>query len=369
MNEVYIVKAKRSVIGKIGGILSTVPPEKVAAAVLAEVAEDLPAIDGVILGNAVGEGGNLARHSLLEAGLDQRISGLTVDSQCASGLDAILTAARFIQAGAGDCYLAGGVESTSLEPTRFRAGEQLALKRAAFAPAQIGDPDMAQSAEQVASRFAISKVRQDQYAYECYRRSYQAHLHGQFEEEKIRAHQGIKDEGIRQMTERLLERVPPINGTNGTITAANSCEKSDGAAVVVLMSKKACIAAGITPWLTFVDGVRAGFDPNYASLSPLHGVETLLERQSLSITAIDRIEFNEAYAVQLIACSEQLQLDLARVNVSGGALALGHPYGASGAINVCRLFYEMQRSDARYGMAVIGAAGGVGCAALFKKVI
>lgn len=368
MNDVYLVKAKRSVVGKIGGILSLTPPEKVAAAVLAELGTGLPTIDGVVMGNAVGEGGNIARHALLEAGLNEGVSGLTVDSQCASGLDAILIASRFIQAGAGDIYLAGGVESTSLEPIRMRASEKKALSRAAFAPADIGDPDMAVSAELVADRFGVSRARQDQYALESYRRAYQAQEEARFEDEKIDAHKGIKDEGIRQVSERLLHRMPPITNPNGTITAANSCEKSDGAAAVLLMSKKACMEAGIHPWLKFVDGVRAGYDPNYASLSPLKAVRTLLKRQSLQIDSVDRIEFNEAYAAQIIACAEQLQLDLTRVNVSGGALTLGHPYGASGAINVCRLFREMDRSAASYGMAVIGAAGGVGCAALFQRV-
>ncbi|RQW22708.1 acetyl-CoA C-acyltransferase [Bacillus sp. C1-1] len=367
MNAVYVVKAKRTVIGKKGGIHKKVSPEKLAAAVLAELGKALP-VDGVIMGNAVGEGGNIARHSLLEAGFHPSVPGLTVDSQCGGGLEAIVTAARFIQAGAGDCYLAGGVESTSLEPARFRVGEKTPIPRASFAPADIGDPDMAASAESVAEEFRITRAQQDAYALESYRRAYEADLEGRFDEEKILAHQGIRDEGIRKLSERLVKRMPPLTMPSGTITAANSCEKSDGAAAVILMSEKACREAGVKPWLQFVDSVSAGDDPNYASISPIRAIQKLLYRNSLHIDAIGRMEFNEAYAAQLIACGKHIPLSFSRVNVSGGALTLGHPYGASGAINVCRLFHELLRCNMKYGIATVGAAGGVGTAALFKKV-
>ncbi|MFP7334180.1 thiolase family protein [Shouchella clausii] len=377
MNDVFIVKAKRTAVGKIGGILATQRPEVLAASVIKEIVAGLPfpEIDGVVLGNAVGEGGNIARLSLLESGLPVGVPGVTVDVQCGSGLEAIIVAARHIQAGDGDVYLAGGVESTSLEPKRIAANMagnrrewHQTIERARFSPESLGDPDMAEAAENVAEQRKIGRDAQDEYTAESYRRAWAAEQKGLFRDEKIAAHRDLADEGIRQMPDRLLKRVPPLY-SGGTVTAANSCAKSDGAALVLLMSKQACVRYHMKPMLAFVDAARAGYDPHFASISPVPAIRKLLAKQKQDLSDIDLIELNEAYAVQMVALQQELGLDKEKLNVSGGALAIGHPYGASGAINVCRLAAEMKRRDAKFGLSAIGAAGGLGIAALFANVV
>ncbi|WP_078394399.1 acetyl-CoA C-acyltransferase [Shouchella patagoniensis] len=369
MNEVFIVRAKRTVIGQKRGLLANNRPEKLAAMVFHHLTDGIPfeQIDGVILGNAVGEGGNIARLSLLEAGLSMSIPGTTIDGQCGSGLDAIITAARQIQVGAGEVYIAGGTESTSLEPERIPTNGLAPLTRARFSPETIGDPDMAVAAENVATLYGISREQQDAYAARSYERAYIAEQEGRFRQEKIYEHRYLADEGIRKVSERLLKRMPSISNQAGSVTAINSCAKSDGAAAVLLMSKEACERLGFDPILTFIDGASAGCDPNLASFSPVPAIRKLLDRQKLRLDQVDLVEWNEAYAAQMVACSQELNLDASKLNRSGGALTLGHPYGASGAINVVRLVHEMSSSGAKIGLSAVGAAGGNGTAALFYK--
>ncbi|WP_353625964.1 thiolase family protein [Bacillus sp. JCM 19041] len=223
------------------------------------------------------------------------------------------------------------------------------------------------AAENVATLYGISRKQQDAYTARSYERAFVAEQEGRFRQEKIKEHRHLADEGIRQVSERLLKRMPSISGPTGSVTAANSCAKSDGAAAVLVMSKEACERLGFDPIVTFIDGASAGCDPNLASLSPVPAIRKLFCRQKLTVDQVDLIEWNEAYAAQMVACSQELKVDINKLNRSGGALTLGHPYGASGAINVVRLVHEMANSGAEIGLSTVGAAGGNGTAALFRK--
>jgi acetyl-CoA C-acetyltransferase len=378
MNQAVIVQAYRTPIGKKGGMWRGTGAEFLAADVMKKLVCDSrlkPAeIDDVILGNAVGPGGNLARLSSLTAGFPLRVPGVTVDRQCGSGLEAINLAARLVQAGAGDIYLAGGTESTTRAPLKMEtfdtASEPRIYSRARFSPVEIGDPEMGEAAENVAERYHITREEQDQFALRSYTKAIQAMRNGEFLEE-IAPVQGIQlDETPRLTTryEKLLPRMQPAFRENGTVTAGNSCAFNDGASVALVMSQRKANALGLTPLLTFVDAVAEGVDPHYLGMGPVPAVQRLLKRNSLKIEDIDVVELNEAFASQVLACLKELKIPLDKVNGGGGAIAFGHPYGASGAILVTRLAREMKkRPHAQFGIATLGIGGGIGIAALFRK--
>ncbi|WLR53031.1 thiolase family protein [Bacillus tianshenii] len=380
MNQPVIVMAKRTAVGKVGGMLKNIPPEKLVSPLINTIIEQgqiCPTeIDDVILGNTVGPGGNLARLSALEAGLPVSVPGVTVDRQCGSGLEAINQAARLIQAGAGDIYLAGGVESTSLAPWKiekpsslYQPGGPHIFKRARFSPEAIGDPEMGVAAENVARKYDVTRDQQDRYALNSHEKAVAAQRNGWFDEEIVSIHGAEKDECPRPTTTfEKLSALPPIFVENGTVTAGNACPINDGAALVLVMSEQKCREYGLTPVLRFVDATAAGVDPNYLGIGPVPAVQKLLKRQSLSVAEIEIVEFNEAFASQVIASLNEIGLKQEMVNCSGGALALGHPYGASGAILVTRLFTEMKRKQLKKGLATLGIGGGLGLATLFEGI-
>ncbi|MCI4137562.1 thiolase family protein [Bacillus vallismortis] len=386
MNEAVIALAKRTPIGKIGGIFKELEPEYLAAQVIKEIinesnisSED---IDDVILGNTVGMGGNLARKSVLLAGLPLEVPGVTVDRQCGSGLEAINIAARLIQSGAGDIYLAGGMESTSRAP--WKVEKPLALHsvvpprmytRASFAPECIGDPDMGIAAENVAEFYKITKEEQDEFAYQSHQKAIQSMQTGRFKDEIVpiripgKHNHSIQTEDECPRKDTTLEkinRLSPVFKDGGTVTAGNACPINDGAAIVLLMSKSKAMEMGFNNHLTFIDSVSVGVDPNYLGIGPIPAVKKLLERNELSITDVDLVELNEAFASQVLASIKELNIPLSKLNIGGGAIALGHPYGASGALLVTRLFAEMQKSESEIGIATLGIGGGQGLATLLK---
>lgn len=315
------------------------------------------------MGNVVGPGGNIARLTVLEAGLPLSISGMTIDRQCSAGLEAIRTACYFIQGGAGRCYLAGGVESSSTSPYP---------KRARFSPERIGDPDMGEAAENVARKYQISREMQDEFALLSYKRSWNAFRKGYYNEEIVAA-QGINTDECfskERNMESLLKRAKPLFAKeNGTVTAANSCGINDGAAAVLVMEEGLAIELKIKPVLRFVDSEASGVHPGYPGISPVPAIRGLLERNGLTIGDVSLIELNEAFACKIAACARELAIPYEKLNVSGGALTMGHPYGASGAVLVTRLFYEAQRrNDAKYAIAAIGSGGGIGLAVLFEVI-
>ncbi|WP_134701769.1 thiolase family protein [Ammoniphilus sp. YIM 78166] len=377
MRQAVIVQAYRTAIGKKGGIWKEVAPEYLAAEVMKklirEQAIDPSQIDEVILGNAVGPGGNLSRLAALQAGFPAHVPGVTIDRQCGSGLEAINLAARLVQAGAGEIYLAGGVESTTRAPLKMEMlegqEEPRIYSRARFSPEEIGDPEMGEAAENVAEAYEVSREEQDDYARLSYQKAIYSKETGVFEQEIVAIHEIVEDESPRVTSNynKLLPRMKPVFRPQGTVTAGNSCGLNDGAAVALVMSREKAEHLRLLPLLVFVDAVAVGVDPNYLGIGPVPAIKKLLQRNHLTIEDIDLIEFNEAFASQVIASLKQLDIPWNKVNLGGGAIALGHPYGASGAILVTRLCREMLRNQAMYGIATLGIGGGIGVATLFRS--
>jgi len=382
-----VVAAKRTPVGRAGGVLAAVDMAGLMAPVLADAVRaagiDAAAVDDVIVGNAAGAGGNIARLAALDAGLPIEVPGVTVDRQCGSGLEAVVLAARLVAAGAGDLYLAGGVESVStapwrVEPPRRRGELPRFYARARFAPDAVGDPEMGVAAENVAREFGITRERQDAFALQSHRRAVAAMQAGRFEAEitPIETPQGrvAVDECPRPRTSlELLARSRPAFVPGGTVTAGNSCPLNDGAAVVVVTSRALARRLGCREVLGFVDAAAAGVDPKLLGVGPIASTRRLLlRRPDLDLAALEAIEFNEAFASQVLASLDALGIDPAAVNRDGGAIALGHPYGASGAILVTRLFSQLIREPmpegSGRGLAMVGIAGGLGITALFERI-
>ncbi|MFB2530868.1 thiolase family protein [Paracoccus sp. p3-h83] len=371
-----IIAARRSPITRRGGALSALPLEELAAPVIRAALSDagLPgdAISDVILGNAVGGGGNIARLAALQAGLPLAVPGVTVDRQCGSGLEAVVLACRLIAAGAGDAYLAGGVESTSQAPIRARPGPPPEpYARARFAPDAIGDPDMIEAADTVAARFGISRARQDAFALSSHRRALAAAKAGRFAAEIVPMAGVQVDDGPRPTTSLQALAALPARRPGGTVTAGNACPLNDGAAVLAITSRARARALGHTRALAFVDAAAAGVDPNILGISPVAAMAALRARRpDLTPDAARFIEFNEAFAAQVLASLDQIGVEADRVNRDGGAIALGHPFGTSGAVLVVRLMAQA-RADGRpgdLGLAMMGIAGGIGLAAAFRVI-
>lgn len=364
MTRAVIVKAKRTVIGKKGGMLKDYPPEQLAAAVIDKLVQDLPEqVDDIILGNVVGPGGNMARLSGLESNLPFSVPGVTVDRQCGSGLEAIRLACHLIQGGAGHIFIAGGVESTTQSPYE---------KRARFSPERFGDPEMGMAAEYVAEKYGITRQMQDEYALLSYGRALHSLEQGYFSDELVQVDNlPLQDEGLnpKQNYERMLRRLSPCFKENGTVTLGNCCGINDGAAAVLIMSEEKAKELGYQPILRFVDSLVTGVNPNYPGTGPIPAVSKLLAKHALTIEDIDLIELNEAFASKVVACAKELSIPYEKLNIEGGAIALGHPYGASGAVLVTRLFYEVQRYQTNYVISTIGIGGGIGIAVLWESLV
>lgn len=354
-----IVRACRTAIGKENGMHRETGAAELAAPVISRLAGklDVP-IDDIILGNVVGPGGNVARYAALEAGLPLSVPGLTIDRQCSAGLDAIRLASALIKAEAGSCYIAGGTESASTSPFS---------ERARFAPEAIGDPDMGLAAEHVARKFNISREEQDAYALLSHQRSWDSEVQGIFKQEIIEGRDEVFSK--KREMEKLLKRARPLfDRENGTVTAANSCAINDGAAGVLIMEASLARRYGFTPVLRVVDSTVSGVHPHFPGAAPIPAIETLLLRNGLTVADIDLFEINEAFASKVTACAKALAIPYEKINIRGGALTLGHPYGASGAVLATRLFYEANRNPFRYAVAAIGSGGGVGVAVLFEVI-
>ncbi|GIP42915.1 acetyl-CoA acetyltransferase [Paenibacillus sp. J45TS6] len=382
MKEAVVVMAKRTPIGKMGGLLCELEPESLLAPLIQHIVTETnlqsDLIDDVIIGNVVGPGGNIARVAALAAGLPVTVPGVTIDRQCGSGLEAINIAARLIQSGAGEVYLAGGTESTSRAPWRMTKPQTLMgvpqlYTRAPFTPSAYGDPDMGIAAENVAEKFQISREAQDEYALKSHQKAIHSQQSGRFIEEIVPIEVAGKlmgtDECPRANTSmEKLRKLPPIFLDQGTVTAGNACPMNDGAALVLIMSLNKCTELKLKPILRIVDTQAAGVDPHYLGIGPVPAVQKLVNRQQLTVDDLDIVEFNEAFASQVLASLKELQIPEEKVNRGGGALALGHPYGASGAILMTRLCAEMLRKPFKRGLATLGIGGGIGLATLVEAV-
>lgn len=386
-HQPVVIAARRTPIARAGGALSKVELEDLAAPVLKALVSDSGVspqdVDDVILGNATGGGGNIARLSALRAGFPVDVAGVTVDRQCGSGLEAIMMACNLVAAGAGQTYLAGGVESTSRAPIRMRRpdnerGEPTPYTRARFSTDEIGDPEMGIAAENVAQQFNIARARADEFALQSHRRACRSQSAGLFDLEICPIDIGDgdiveRDEGPRSDTSlEKLAALPPVFLENGTVTAGNACPLNDGASAVLVTSLAMARRLKSPNILAYAGGASAGVDPNILGIGPVASTRKLLTRQpQLTPDAAQFIEFNEAFAAQVLASLDALGIDETKVNQQGGALALGHPFGASGAILVTRLFHQfrMAKSNAEpnaLGLAMMGIGGGMGLTAAFR---
>ena len=373
---VAIVAARRTPIGSAGHGLASATAAELAAAAIRAVASDLrtmglDAADAaeVVLGNCMGPGGNLGRVAALCAGLPVSVPGLTVDRQCSSGLAAIVLGASLVRTGQqqASLVLAGGVESASTSPWRYwppdgdRPPER--YLRAPFAPEQLGDPEMGAAADLVAAEAGISRERQDGYAARSHALAIEAQARGALAAELVPVSGLAADERPRAgLTAERLARFPPAFGPRGTVTAGNSCGISDGAAIVALVADDERRRLGL-PGLRILGMATTALDPRRPGLGIVPAARTALTAAGLEFTQVDAIEFNEAFAGQVLACADQLCIAPERICRQGGAIAFGHPWGASGAVLVVRLFSQLVRADAgRYGLAAIAAGGGQGVA-------
>jgi acetyl-CoA C-acetyltransferase len=375
-----IIAARRTPVCRANGPLIQLRAHQLLAPVLQQLLTDShlspDAVSDVVIGNAVGGGGNVARLALLEAGLPVDVPGLTVDRQCGSGLDAIVLAARLVAAGGNPVYLAGGVESISTAPLRaYRNddGEPDFFARAQFVPLSYGDPDMGVAAENVAARCKVSRERQDALALRSHQRALAAAAAGHFSGEITRletpAGTVSTDDGPRRgLNAAVLKRFPAAFVAGGTVTAGNSCFDADAASAVVITSLQRARELGAADGLLVLATETAGVDPELLGIGAAVAAGRMLASRGISADRVDLVEFNEAFASQTLACLDRLDIDPERVNLDGGALALGHAYGASGAVLVTRLLAQARRAgnDGALALAMISIAGGMGTAALLR---
>ena len=370
-----IVDARRTAIGTAGRSFATVTAADLAAPVLAALHAPLPphlsAVRDVVLGNCMGPGGDVARVAALAAGLPVEVPALTVDRQCGSGLAAIALAEATLRAEPG-VVLTGGVESASTAPWRFWPpegdGTPVRYERAPFAPETAGDPDMGLAADLLAEEAGVSRARQDAYAARSHARAAAALAGGVFEAETVPVARVTRDDRPRDgLTVERLARLRPAFRPTGTVTAGNSCGVNDGAAAVTMVDAPTHAALRV-PGLRVLASATAGVDPNRPGLGIVPAVRVALDRAGLTLADMDVVELNEAFAGQVLACCDALGLDERAVCAEGGALALGHPWGASGAILVVRLFSQLVRqSRGRFGLAAIAVGGGQGVAMVVER--
>ncbi|MBN8944011.1 MAG: thiolase family protein [Rhizobiales bacterium] len=375
MTSAFVIAARRTAVAPRGGAFAGIEAMELAAATIVAVLADAGMapddVDEVILGNALYGGGNPARVAALRAGLPDAVPAVTIDSQCCAGLDAVLLAATRIKAGEADIVIAGGVESFSRAPLRLsrpkQAGEApQAYDRPPFTPWPERDPDMIPAAAMLAAEWDIGRAAQEAFAVESHRK---ALAHGAAAGELVPMAGLARDDFTRRLDARLCARLPLLAGSPGHgVTAATIAVEADAAAAVLVLSDRAmarCRPAGRP--VAIIGGTRHGGDPERPGLAPIAAAERTLRRAGVPAGAIVAAEIMEAFAVQAMACIQGLGLDPDSVNRGGGALARGHPIGASGAVLAVRLWHELQAEPAEaHGIAAIAAAGGLGSALLMR---
>jgi 3-oxoadipyl-CoA thiolase len=389
MARAVVLSGVRTPIGRYGGALSGVRPDDLAAiaveAAVARAGVDPAAIDDVLLGcaNQAGEDNrNVARMAVLLAGLPESVPGVTLNRLCASGLQAVISASHAIVAGDADLVVAGGVESMSRAPlvmakpdTAFPRGDRTAWdttlgwrfpnpRLEAMFPLE----SMGETGENVAERWTVSREEQDAFALRSQERWAAAQAAGRFQDELVAVGEVVADEHPRPDTSaEKLAALKPAFRDGGTVTAGNAAGINDGAAALVLASEERARELGIEPLGAFVASAVAGVDPRVMGIGPVPAVRKLLDRAGLTARDLDLVELNEAFASQSLAVVRDLGLDEERVNVNGGAIAMGHPLGMSGARLVVSLLHELRRRGGRYGVATMCVGVGQGAAALFER--
>ena len=389
MSRAVILAAVRTPIGRYGGALAGVRPDDLAALAVGAAVErarvDPAEIEDVYLGcaNQAGEDNrNVARMAVLLAGLPESVPGVTVNRLCASGLAAVVEACRAVQAGEGDLFVAGGVESMSRAPLVLPKGDKpFARGNVTAYDTHLGwrfpNPRMealfpleamGETGENVAERWDVSREDQDAFAYRSQQRWHAAQQAGRFADELVPVGDVAVDEHPRPDTSlEKLGTLKPAFRAGGTVTAGNASGVNDGAAAVVVASEEKARELGIEPLGAFVGSAVAGVDPRVMGIGPIPAVRKLVERTAVALENIDLIELNEAFASQSLAVLRELGLDEEKVNVNGGAIAIGHPLGMSGARLVVSLLHELRRRGGRYGIATLCVGVGQGQAALFER--
>ena len=391
MNSAVIVSAVRTAVGKAPkGKLSATRPDDMAAIVMRAAIEQVPGlrpeeVEDIYIGCAMPEaeqGMNVARVAAFRAGLPYTVPAMTLNRFCSSGLQSIAFAADRILSGAANCILAGGTESMSMIPM---GGHKIAPN-----PALIeSDPDtylsMGLTAENLAREFGIRREEQDAFALESHRKALAAIDAGRFKDEivslpvrevvleqsrrTVREFNFATDEGPRRDTSmEALQNLKPAFKAEGTVTAGNASQMSDGAGAVIIMSEAKARTMGLQPLARFVAYATAGVRPEVMGIGPVEAIPKVLRQAGLKLEDMDLIELNEAFAVQALAVIRELGLDMSKLNVNGGAIALGHPLGCTGSKLTATLLHEMRRRGARYGMVTMCVGGGMGAAGIFERI-
>ena len=391
MTSAVIVSAARTAIGKAPrGTLRTTRPEEMAAAAVRAVLERAPAVDAadiddVILGCAMPEaeqGMNVARIASLRAGLPVEVPAQTVNRFCSSGLQTIALAAQQIMSGMGEAVIAGGVETMSQVPmssNKFMANPTLAKEHPGV---YIG---MGQTAENLARQYEVTREEQDAFALRSHQRAAAAQDAGKFDDEIVPLEVEItlgegssvqtyrttfgRDEGIRRdSSAEALAKLRPVFHAQGTVTAGNSSQTSDGAAAVLVMSEEKAERLGLEPMARFRSFAVGGVAPELMGIGPVTAVPKALKLAGVSLDELDLVELNEAFAVQALAVIRELGLDEERVNVNGGAIALGHPLGCTGAKLTVQMLHELARQDKQFGLVTMCIGGGMGAAGVLERL-
>ncbi|MGI6168404.1 MAG: acetyl-CoA C-acetyltransferase [Christensenellales bacterium] len=391
MNKGYLLGLCRTPIGSYGGSLKDISPGKLASLVVREalsranLAPEL--VDEVVMGNVLsgGHGQNIARQATLGAGLPLTTPALTINKVCGSGLKAVVLASQIIQTGDADCVVAGGVENMSQTPyllPALRWGARMGESSAVDYMVKDGlwdvfnDYHMGITAENIAEQYGISREEQDQFALSSQKKAAAAQEAGRFKDEilpveytvKRQAHLMENDEYIRPNTTfEVLQKLRPAFKKDGTVTAGNASGINDASAALLVVSEKFLNEHGLTPMASIVSYGSVGVDPSIMGIGPIPSTQQALQRASLTIDDIDLIEANEAFASQALAVARELNIPDEKLNVNGGAIALGHPIGASGTRILVSLVHEMIKRDAKRGLATLCIGGGMGEALIVER--
>ena len=389
--KIVLAGACRTAIGTMGGELSTVPAADLGAIVIKEALNRAGVapekVDQVYMGCVIqaGQGQNPARQASIKAGLPIEVPAVTINVVCGSGLQCVNMAAQMIEAGDADIVVAGGMENMSMAPYAMMKGRYgYRMGNAELVDTMIKDAlwdafndyHMGITAENICEQWGLTREELDRFAAESQRKCEEAQKNGAFKDEIVPVEVKKKketvmvdtDEGPRPgTTVEVLGKLRPAFKKDGMVTAGNSSGTNDGAAAVVVMSEEKAKELGVKPMATWVAGALAGVEPRIMGIGPVAATRKVLEKTGMSIGDFDIIEANEAFAAQSVAVGKELGFDLSKLNPNGGAIALGHPVGASGCRILVTLLHEMEKKDAKTGLATLCIGGGMGCAAVVKR--
>ena len=387
--KIVLAGACRTAIGTMGGALSTVPAAELGAIVIKEAVKRAGIapenVDQVYMGCVIqaGQGQNVARQASLHAGLPVEVPAVTINVVCGSGLQAVNMAAQMIEAGDADIVVAGGCENMSMAPYALK-NARYGYRNGTLVDTMIKDAlwdafndyHMGITAENICEQWGLTREELDKFAADSQNKCEAAQKAGAFKDEIVPVEVKKKketvivdtDEGPRPgTTAEVLAKLRPAFKKDGIVTAGNSSGINDGAAAVVVMSEEKAKELGVTPMATWVAGALAGVEPRIMGIGPVAATRKVMEKTGMKIEDFDVIEANEAFAAQSVAVGKDLGFDLSKLNPNGGAIALGHPVGASGCRILVTLLHEMQKKDAKTGLATLCIGGGMGCAAIVKR--